>query len=129
MSQHAEMGSAPTTSAIACSAAAERMRAHRRRRRAGLRCVMVQLRETEIDELIRRKLLEADARNDTYASVTIPMPSAMPCTLISITHCVQRSDAQQDNEARFAENACAEPIYPENIARNNKLLGHALIPK
>ena len=37
MSQHAEMGSAPTTSAIACSAAAERMRAHRRRRRAGLR--------------------------------------------------------------------------------------------
>jgi SOS response regulatory protein OraA/RecX len=67
MSQHAEMGSDPTTLAIACSAAAERMRAHRRRRRAGLRRVMVQLRETEIDELIRRKLLEADARNDSYA--------------------------------------------------------------
>ena len=33
----------------------------------GCVCVMVQLRETEIDELIRRKLLEADARNDSYA--------------------------------------------------------------
>jgi hypothetical protein len=28
---------------------------------------VVQLRETEIDELIRRKLLQADARNDIYA--------------------------------------------------------------
>jgi hypothetical protein len=43
------------------------MRAHRQRRRDGLRCIVVQLRETEIDELIRRKLLQADARNDPYA--------------------------------------------------------------
>ena len=35
------------------SAAAQRMRAHRKRRRAGLRCVVVQLRETEINVLIR----------------------------------------------------------------------------
>jgi hypothetical protein len=49
------------------SAAAERMRAHRDRRRAGLRCVGVQLRETEIDVLIRKGLLKADARNDLYA--------------------------------------------------------------
>jgi hypothetical protein len=42
------------------------MRAHRQRRRDGLRCIVVQLRETEIDELIRRKLLQADARNDLY---------------------------------------------------------------
>jgi hypothetical protein len=49
------------------SAAAERMRRHRERRRDGLRCVVVELRETEIDELVRRKLLEADARNDLYA--------------------------------------------------------------
>ena len=49
------------------SAAAERMRAHRDRRRAGLRCVVVQLRETEIDVLIRKGLLKADARNDLYA--------------------------------------------------------------
>jgi len=63
----AEMSSATTAPATACSAAAQRMRAQRKRRQAGLRCVVVQLRETEIDELIRRKLLQADARNDVYA--------------------------------------------------------------
>ena len=67
MSQHAEISSGPTTPPIACSAAAERMRAHRKRRRAGLRCVVVQLRETEIDVRIRKGLLNADARNDVYA--------------------------------------------------------------
>ena len=67
MPEHAEMHSGPTTTPIACSAAAQRMRAHRQRRRDGLRCIVVQLRETEIDELIRRKLLQADARNDVYA--------------------------------------------------------------
>jgi hypothetical protein len=43
------------------------MRAHRERRRAGLRCIVVQLRETEIDVLIRKGLLKVDARNDHYA--------------------------------------------------------------
>ena len=57
------------TGDTARSAAAERMRAHRKRRRAGLRCVVVQLRETEIDVLIKRGLLKADARNDLNAVV------------------------------------------------------------
>jgi hypothetical protein len=43
------------------------MRAHRKLRQVGLRCVVVQLRETEIDVLIRKGLLQADARNDVYA--------------------------------------------------------------
>jgi hypothetical protein len=67
MSEHADMSSGLTTAPIPCSAAAQRMRAHRKRRQAGLRCVVVQLRETEIDELIRRKLLQADARNELNA--------------------------------------------------------------
>jgi hypothetical protein len=67
MSQHAEMSSGPTSPPIACSAAAQRMRAHRKRRRAGLRCVVVQLRETKVDVLIRKGLLKADARNDVRA--------------------------------------------------------------
>jgi hypothetical protein len=67
MSQHAEMSSGRTSPPIACSAAAKRMRAHRKRRRAGLRCVVVQLRETEIDVLIRRGLLKADTRNNVRA--------------------------------------------------------------
>jgi len=67
MSQHAEMSSGPASPPIACSAAAQRMRAHRKRRRAGLRCVVVQLRETEIDVLIRKGLLKADARNNVRA--------------------------------------------------------------
>jgi hypothetical protein len=45
------------------SPAAERMRRHRQRRRDGLRCLIVELRETEIDELIRRGLLKSEMRN------------------------------------------------------------------
>ena len=48
----------------ACSPAAERMRRHRQRRRDGLRCLMVELRDGEIDELIRRGLLKSEMRND-----------------------------------------------------------------
>jgi hypothetical protein len=66
MSEHAEMSSGATALPIACSAA-KRMRYHRERRREGLRCITIELRETEIDELIRRKLLQADARNDICA--------------------------------------------------------------
>ena len=49
------------------SAAAERMRLHRERRRKGLRCVTIELRATEIDVLIRRGLLKSEARNDPNA--------------------------------------------------------------
>ena len=35
------------------SAAAERMRRHRQRRRDGLRCLTVEVRESEIDTLVR----------------------------------------------------------------------------
>ena len=40
------------------SPAAERMRLHRERRRRGLRCLVIELRETEVDALIRGGLLE-----------------------------------------------------------------------
>ena len=46
------------------SSAAERMRAHRQRRRDGLRCLTIELRETEINVLLGKK---ADARNDQDA--------------------------------------------------------------
>jgi hypothetical protein len=52
---------------VACSAAAKRMRRHRERRRDGLRCLMIELRETEIDALIRRGLLDIETRNDPDA--------------------------------------------------------------
>ena len=47
------------------SSAAERMRRHRERQRDGLRCLSIELRATEIDELIDRGLLKPDTRNDT----------------------------------------------------------------
>jgi hypothetical protein len=47
--------------------AAERMRMHRERRRRGLRCLMIELRETEVDALIRGELLEHETRNDRNA--------------------------------------------------------------
>jgi hypothetical protein len=49
------------------SAAAERMRRHRERRREGLRCLTIELRETEVDVLIRKGILKPDARNDRSA--------------------------------------------------------------
>jgi hypothetical protein len=61
------MSGDPTTPPIAFSAAAQRMRAHRKRREAGLRCLTIELRETEVTELIRRNLLDADARHDANA--------------------------------------------------------------
>ena len=67
MSEHPEMSSGPTPPPIACSAAGKRMRLHRKRRRLGLRCLTIELRETEIDVLIRRNLLQADARHDVFA--------------------------------------------------------------
>jgi hypothetical protein len=67
VSQGADITSGPTTPQIARSASAERMRAHRSRRQAGLRCLTIELRETEVTELIRRKLLDPVARNDVRA--------------------------------------------------------------
>ena len=67
--QDAEMTAIqPTTEPVAPSAAAERMRRYRQRRRDGLRCLMIELRETEIDALISNGLLAADNRQD-YDSV------------------------------------------------------------
>jgi hypothetical protein len=54
----------PTAATASRSAAAERMRLHRERRRQGLRCLMIELRETEIDALIRKGLLKPETRND-----------------------------------------------------------------
>jgi hypothetical protein len=43
------------------------MRLSRKRRREGLRCIVVELRITEIDTLIAKGLLEAGAREDRQA--------------------------------------------------------------
>ena len=66
MTQDAELAVTPPTEP-ARSAAAERMRLHRERRQQGLRCLTIEVRETEIDALIRTGLLRADMRNDPSA--------------------------------------------------------------
>ena len=60
----------PTTEPAARSPAAERMRRFRQRQRQGLRCLTIQLRETEIDALVRKGLLNAEMRNDPIAVST-----------------------------------------------------------
>jgi hypothetical protein len=57
----------PTAAPLIRSAAAERMRAHRQRRRNGMRCAMLEIRDSEISALIGKGLLRADARNDPHA--------------------------------------------------------------
>ena len=57
MAHNAEMTAIPpTTEPVARSPAAERMRLHRERRYLGLRCLMIELRETEIEALIGKGL-------------------------------------------------------------------------
>jgi hypothetical protein len=51
------------------SAAAERMRRHRQRRLNGLRSLTIELRETEIDALIRAGLLGEQSRYDSNAVI------------------------------------------------------------
>jgi hypothetical protein len=51
------------------SPAAARMRRHRRRRREGLRCLTVELRETEIDMLVCKALLKPEMRNNRIAII------------------------------------------------------------
>jgi hypothetical protein len=55
------------SSPAARSPGAERMQRHRQRRRKLLRCVTIELRETEIDVLIRRGRLAPDSRDDLPA--------------------------------------------------------------
>ncbi len=43
------------------------MRRHRERRRDGLRCLTIELRDTEITALVRKGLLKEDARYDHRA--------------------------------------------------------------
>ena len=52
------------------SGAALRMRRHRERRRDGLRCVTIELRDGEVTALVRKGLLDTDARNDRRALLT-----------------------------------------------------------
>jgi hypothetical protein len=49
------------------SAAALRMRLHRERRRDGLRCMTIELRETEVTALIQKGFLKEDVRNNLRA--------------------------------------------------------------
>ena len=51
------------------SLAAERMRRHRQRRRDGMRCLVIELRATEIETLIHKGLLKWETRNDRNAII------------------------------------------------------------
>ncbi|HEV2624976.1 MAG TPA: hypothetical protein VGV62_07640 [Xanthobacteraceae bacterium] len=56
-------------SAARSAAGAERMRAHRQRRREGLRCITLEIRDSEVDALVRRQLLKPERRSDPNAIV------------------------------------------------------------
>lgn len=57
------------SSTTAVSMSAERMRRYRQRRRSGLLCLSIELREAEVAELIRRGLLKPETRNDRSAII------------------------------------------------------------
>jgi hypothetical protein len=56
-----------STAPAAPSPGAERMRRHRERRRNGLRSVTVELRDSEVNELIKRGYLAPESRADKDA--------------------------------------------------------------
>jgi hypothetical protein len=61
------MAETDDSAATAPSAAARRMRHHRWRRRQGLRCLIVDLHDSEIDALVRTGLLQAEKRSSASA--------------------------------------------------------------
>ena len=69
--------------------AAERMRRHRQRRRDGLRCLTIELYETEVDALIQKRLLKPEMRCDPFA-ITEALYEHLKHTLVKCR------DAQRD---------------------------------
>jgi hypothetical protein len=63
------IGSPPDEASVR-SSAAERMRRYRQRRRDGLRCLLIELRETEIFALVRMGLLQPEKCNSNDAILT-----------------------------------------------------------
>jgi hypothetical protein len=64
------MSTTATTTGISAgsqSASAKRMRLHRARRRRGARCVDILVRESDIEALVRRQLLDPAHRNEGEA--------------------------------------------------------------
>jgi hypothetical protein len=57
----------PATKELSRSASAVRMRQHRARRRKRMRCLTIELRNSEIEEFIRRKRLSPEDRDDPKA--------------------------------------------------------------
>ena len=49
------------------TAAAERMRRHRQRPKDGLRCLSIEVRETEVDALVRRGFSQQELKEDSDA--------------------------------------------------------------
>jgi hypothetical protein len=64
------------------SGAALRMRRVRERRRRGLRCLIVEVREKEIDALVRKGLLKSETRNSSRA-ITEALCAFLDRTLVS----------------------------------------------
>jgi hypothetical protein len=54
-------------------ATAERVRLHRERRRRGLRCLMIEIRDREIDALVRHGLLDSEKHVDLGATPALVM--------------------------------------------------------
>ncbi len=52
---------------VSPSPAAERMRLHRERRRQGLRCLIIEISETEISAFVQMGLLKAELRDNGEA--------------------------------------------------------------
>jgi hypothetical protein len=57
------------TAAVARTSSAERMRRCRARRRAGYRCLTIEIHDTEIDELVHRGLLRVHERDQEGAVI------------------------------------------------------------
>ena len=70
----------PTGEPVQPSATAMRMRRYRDRRSKKLRCLMVEIRDCEVDALVQMGLLNQETRNDT-AAITDALHSFLDETL------------------------------------------------
>ena len=109
-----------TNSLFSRSPAAERMRLHRERRRRGLRCVMIELREAEVDALISGGLLEQETRNDRNAVLQGAVSSFQPNIG---TGTVTRNSATDRLTIKDLRND-ALSVCELRVGVSNKAIGH-----
>jgi hypothetical protein len=116
--------------------AAKRMQRHRERRRRGIRSFSIDLWEAEVDELIRRGLLESKSRNDRNSVLLSTFFSTRHCRRVmrnidvlrvtSHTACVEQSTSWRLINGRYRVGKLRRQVHNWTKGRSGRPRDHPL---